>query len=113
MTERVNYLLKLDVRLLELLEDLVLGDEGSVLVHDLLHLVLGPVLDRPVLELGLRQHQEGDDAALVLQILELDRPHHGPRAEVLQPALDAFKLLPGHRVNIAMKVEKPVLNSRT
>ena len=60
----VRDLLELDVRLVELLEDLVLGDEGAVLVHQVLHPLLAAVLDRPVLQLRLRQQQEGHDAAL-------------------------------------------------
>ena len=78
--------MEFDVGLLELLEDLVLGDEGSVLVHDLLDLVLRPVLDGPVLELGLGEDEEGDDAALVFQELELHAPHLRLRSDVTQPA---------------------------
>ena len=65
---------ELDVGLLELLEDLVLGDEGPVLVHDLLHLLLWPVLDGPVLQLGLGQGQEGHNAALLY--IDTMRLHH-------------------------------------
>ena len=60
----VRDLLELDIGLVELLEDLVLGDEGAVLVHQVLHPLLAAVLDRPVLQLRLRQQQEGHDAAL-------------------------------------------------
>ena len=55
---------ELDIGFLKLLEDLVLGDEGPILVHDLLHLLFRPVLDRPVLQLRLGQGQEGHNAAL-------------------------------------------------
>ena len=60
----VRDLLELDVGLVELLEDFVLGDEGPVLVHQVLHPLLATVLHRPVLQLRLRQQQEGHDAAL-------------------------------------------------
>ena len=56
------------------LENLVLRNEGSVLGHDLFDLLLGPVLDRPVLQLRLGQHQEGNDTTLVLQVFQLYGP---------------------------------------
>ena len=76
----VRDLLELDVGLVELLEDLVLGDEGPVLVHQVLHPLLATVLHRPVLQLRLRQQQEGHDAALFVGLGEevmRDSNYHG------------------------------------
>ena len=70
---------ELDVGFLELLEDLVLGHKGPVLIHDLLDFVLWSVLDGPVLQLGLGQRQEGDDATLkrvsIIEYLTIAKPN--------------------------------------
>ena len=92
-------MLELNVCLLELLEDLVLGHKCPVVVHDLLHLLLAAVLDRPVLELGLCESHESHDAALVLQELQLDRPHLSLGSNSLQSDFNGLKLLSWHLAN--------------
>ena len=59
-----TYFFEFHKSLLELLENLVLGDKCLVLVHYLLDLFFPAVFDGPVLQLGLSQHEEGHDAAL-------------------------------------------------
>ena len=78
------------------LENFVLRDERLVLVEELLYALLGAVLAGPVLELALRQLQEGDDAALVLQVLELDQPHLTLGPDVGEAVHQAADLISGH-----------------
>ena len=59
-----TYFFKFHKGLLELLENLILGYESLVLVHYLLDFLLPPVLDGPILQLGLCQHKECHNAAL-------------------------------------------------
>ena len=56
-------------------------------------LFLTTILDRPVLQLGLGEGHEGNDAALVFEELQLDRPHLGLGSDGLKPNLDRLKLL--------------------
>ena len=97
-------MLELDVSLLELLEDLILGHKSPVVVHNLLHLFLTAILDRPVLQLGLGEGHEGNDTALVLEELQLDRPHLGLGSDGLKPNLNRLKLFPW---NLAHKLPVP------
>ena len=66
------------------------------MVHDLLNFLLAPILDGPVLELGLCESHEGNNAALVLQELQFDRPHLSLGSDGLQSDLDGLKLLSWH-----------------
>ena len=95
----VTDLLELNIGFLELLEYFVLRHEGLVVVHDLLHFLLRAVLDGPVLQFGLGESQEGDNAALVLQELELHGSHVSLGPDGLQAAVNGFNLVPWYLVD--------------
>ena len=63
----VCHLLHLDEGLLELVEDVAVGDEGLVLVQHLFHARLAAQLHRPGAHPALHQDQEGDDATLPVE----------------------------------------------
>ena len=84
------------------------------MVHDLLNLLLTPILDGPVLELGLCESHEGNNTALVFQELQFDGPHLSLGSDGLQSDLDGLKLLSwnlAHKLPVSHSCCKLLLDS--